>query len=541
MIKQYSGAKNQISRFVTKQSFKSSTLWALVIGMYVASKSIGYGKLYNTQAARDKFATTFANNAGINALLGRPHDPSSITGYTAWNTVGVVTIVLSIWALLLATKTFRGNEDYGRTEILLTGQTTAKRAAINMLKGLSFSLILLYIIMSLCFIVVGSNKYVDFSSGNALFLALTCLSSAAIFISVGALTSQLMPTRSKAAGLASGIFGVFFLIRATADLTSLNWLLNVTPLGWIEKTDPLTSNNWQWFIPIVLFVILISALAVYFAGKRDLGDSIIKEKYSAKPKLRMLSSLLPASIKLNYLNALSWMVVICFIAAFYGLLTKSATQLLKQSASTSKYFDKLSKAHNLNIGYAYLSVAFLIYIIVLMAYAANSASRMRQEEADGYLDNLLTRPVKRLSWINDRTLITIVVIILSSILAALITYLAANSQHAQVSLNALFKGGLNSIAPAIFTFGISIFVLGFMPRLTSVVAYFIIGWSFLISMVSSGIKLNHWILDTSVLYHINLAPAVSPNWHSNYIIMLTGVVLFILGSWRFNYRDLANE
>jgi len=85
---------------------------------------LGYGKLYNTQAARDKFATTFANNAGINALLGRPHDPSSITGYTAWNTVGVVTIVLSIWALLLATKTFRGNEDYGRTEILLTGQTT---------------------------------------------------------------------------------------------------------------------------------------------------------------------------------------------------------------------------------------------------------------------------------------------------------------------------------------------------------------------------------------------------------------------------------
>src|ERR1035438_481083 len=109
-----------------------------------------------------------------------------------------------------------------------------------------------------------------------------------------------------------------------------------------------------------------------------------------------------------------------------------------------------------------------------MAYAANSASRMRQEEADGYLDNLLTRPVRRLTWVNDRAFLTIVVIIFSSILAALVTYFAANSQHAQIGFSDIFQGGLNSIAPAVFTFGASIFALGFIPRLTSVVAYSII-------------------------------------------------------------------
>lgn len=72
-------------------------------------------------------------------------------------------------------------------------------------------------------------------------------------------------------------------------------------------------------------------------------------------------------------------------------------------------------------------------------------------------------------------------------------------------------------------------------------AYGIIAWSFLIDIVSSGINLNHYILDTSVLTHVNFAPASAPKWGTAVNLIIIGIVLALLGAWRFNNRDLASE
>ncbi|HUA13484.1 MAG TPA: hypothetical protein VL989_03215 [Candidatus Sulfotelmatobacter sp.] len=541
MIKTYAHAKSQITRFVFKQSYKSASAWALVICIYAASKTLGYAKLYNTEAARQKIAATFGSNNGLSALLGQPHNLQSIPGYTAWNVIGVVVIVLSIWAAFVSTKAFRGNEDYGRSEIMLAGQTTAKRAARSTLIGIGYSLIVLYVIMTLGFTILGNNKMVNFSTSDAASLSLTCLSAAVIFASIGALTSQLMATRAKALGLASGIFGVFFLMRAMADLSNITWLRYLTPLGWIENIQSLTGNKLIWLAPIAVFSLAICALAIYFAGKRDLGDSIIKEKTYAKPKLKLLGGLLPASIRLTYQNALVWITAAAVLSVFYGLLTKTASQALQSSASTTKYFHKLANVSSVNLDYTFLSIAFLIYILVLMAYAASAVGRMRQDEADGYLDNILTRPQRRYAWLSYRACIVLVVIATAGLVAALVTYLSATSQGAHIAFGTTMKSGLNILAPAILTFGIGVFAFGFVPRLTSVVAYAVIGWSFLIEMVSSGLNISHWILDTSIIHNVALAPAVAANWRTDYTLALIGLALFVIGLIRFNSRDLAGE
>jgi putative exporter of polyketide antibiotics len=50
--------------------------------------------------------------------------------------------------------------------------------------------------------------------------------------------------------------------------------------------------------------------------------------------------------------------------------------------------------------------------------------------------------------------------------------------------------------------------------------------------------LNHWLMDTSLLHHIALAPTVDPNWTINATYLVIGAALAAAGAWRFHRRDL---
>ena len=72
----------------------------------------------------------------------------------------------------------------------------------------------------------------------------------AVFVGVGALTSQLGRSRRVATGLGMLVFGVAFVVRMIADSgPSTRWLLWLTPFGWTERMRPFTDNDWR---PLVL-------------------------------------------------------------------------------------------------------------------------------------------------------------------------------------------------------------------------------------------------------------------------------------------------
>ncbi|HEY5152683.1 MAG TPA: hypothetical protein VII55_01790, partial [Candidatus Saccharimonadales bacterium] len=140
-----------ISRFVARRTFRSAALWALVFGAFFASKAIGLVDTYPTEAARQQVVILYSHNIGIEILLGSLRRASSIGSIVTWNTLGAMVMIGSVWMLLLAVKMFRGEEDAGRWEILLAGQTTPRRAAANVLAGLSASLGLFYLVIAVIF------------------------------------------------------------------------------------------------------------------------------------------------------------------------------------------------------------------------------------------------------------------------------------------------------------------------------------------------------------------------------------------------------
>jgi ABC-2 type transport system permease protein len=520
---------------------RGAAFLALVFGAFVAIKSAGYATAYSTVQARAAMSALFGNNIGLSALLGRPHDIETVTGFAVWNTLSGMIIIGSIWAFLLATRNFRGEEDAGRWELMLASQTTARKAAVNVLAGLGTSLLLLYVVTAATFTLVGRLHSVGFSTGSALFFALAAVAAAAMFMAVGALASQLMPTRSRAASLSAGVFGVCFLVRAMADSTSAHWLLNITPLGWIEQLQPLNQSHPIWLLPIGALIVLLAAATIFLAGRRDLGASIIADKDSAPAHTLLLRSPLTAALRLTRAASLSWLFAVTAVGIFFGLLTKSAAGAFSDSQTAAHIIGRLVQASQRVGAEAFLSILFLILMTLIMVCVANSVGAMREDEADGYLDNLLVRPVSRWQWLTGRVALTVGVIVLAGLLAGVGAWIGASSQQAGVPFHTLLQAGVNTMAPALLVLGIGICSLGLVPRLTGLISYGIIAWSFLIELVSSGLNLNHWVLDTSILHHMALAPAADPKWGTDAIMVGLGLLLCLIGAAAFSSRDLEAE
>jgi ABC-2 type transport system permease protein len=530
-----------LSRFAARRTLRAATFLALAFSALVASKSIGYATAYTTVQARAALSVSFGDNVGLRAIFGVPHHLETVPGFAAWNSFIAMAIIGAIWGYLAATRIFRGEEDAGRWELLLAGPVTPGRVAAATLAGLATSLGLLFAVLAITFSLVGSLHNVGFGFGAALFFALATTASVAVFMAVGALASQIMPTRGRAAALATGVFGLCFMLRAAADITSAHWLLNLTPLGWIERLQPLSDTHAWWFLPIGLLIAILVTATVVLASRRDLGASLVADRDSAKARTFLLRGPLTATIRLTRGSSLSWLLVITVVTAFFSLLTKTAAQAFGDSATAQHIFNHLTQNASQMGAKSFLGAIFLILMTLVMCYAAGASGAMREDEAKGYLDNLLVQPVGRWRWLLGRIGLATSVIILATLLIAMTSWLVTATQNIGLSFHSLLLASLNVFPPAFLILGFGIFALGLMPRFTTVVAYGIVAWSFLIQLLSSGVNLSHWILDTAIFTHVALAPAADPKWGTNVVLVGLGLALCLIGGIAFNNRDLANE
>ncbi len=483
-FKSFGFPKIIIARFTAMRSSKSAAIWGLVFGISTLSSITGFNTLYKTAASKEQLVHSFGDNAGLNALFGLPNKLDTAGGFTAWRMLGIAMLIGSIWGLLTATKTFRGEEEAGRWEMFLCGQTSSAKAAANALVGLLVALLPFILLPTIFVYIGGQTGGLHYSFASALFFGVTIASSAALFMSVGALMSQIAPIRRRAAMYSALIFGVSFLIRAAGDATpSLNWLTNFSPLGWVEKLHPLSGSDAIWLLPISVFILSLSLAAIYLAGRRDLNDSLLADKDSAKARTKLLNSPFGLTVRLEKNAILGWVVGAGFVGLLYGGIAKSATDVLKDSSGAGKAISKIAGETQVKGVETFMGVVFLLLMVVIMIQVTNLIGAIRSEEADGHLDNLLVRPVSRLGWLGGRLVVVSFSLLASVVAGTFLAWIAIKSQDINLPFHEMWLAGINILPTEIFIMGAGILALGFKPRLTSVAMYSVIAWSFLMEMI----------------------------------------------------------
>jgi ABC-2 type transport system permease protein len=519
-----------------RRSVRSGVLWGYLFGVIVASSAVSYTSIYKTQAERDHLAAVFGANKAAAALFGPAPRLETVAGFTVFKSFMTLIFLGAIWGLLTSTRLLRGEEDAGRWELYLAGQTTRRRATAQALGGLAAGVATLWAVAAVISVLGGQYSKVGIAAGPMLYYSVAQVATAVMFLAVGALTSQLAGNRRRAASYAGWFLGLCYAIRMVADAgIGLHALIWASPLGWVEQLQPLTSPQPFALLPIAGFSAVVAILSVHLAGVRDTGAGILADHDQAPARLRLLSGPLGLTVRLARPAAVSWALAVAATGLVLGLVAKAGGGTIEGS-SVQDVFSRLGATGTGTA--AFLGVSFLIVAVLVGFVAAGQVTATRAEEADGRVDHLLVRPVSRASWLGGRALVAVALVLACSIVAGVTTWLGTTAEGGGAHLATLVSAGLNVAAPALCIWGIGTLAFGLWPRAASYVVYGVLTWGLLVELVGAIAANNRWLLDSSLFHQMVAAPAVSPNWGVNGIMIGIGAVSAAAGVLAFSSRDM---
>jgi ABC-2 type transport system permease protein len=509
-----------------------------VFGATIASSASAYAGLFPTAASRARIALSFEGNTAWSALFGPLRRLDTVAGYTAYKSGMTVIILGAIWGLLVATRVTRGEEDTGRWELFVAGQTTRARAAVQAAIGLGVGFVALWVPTALLTAGAGASSEVNIGVGASLFFVTSLLAPAAMFMAIGMLVGQLAATRRDANLIGAGVLAASYLIRMAADSDAgLAWLRWVSPLGWIEELRPLTGSRPFAFVPIVALVAVLVVGAIRVARERDLGASVLTSRDTPKPRTFLLGGQAGLTLRLTRPVIAAWIVALFVTGLVFGLVAQAAGTALRGAPGIEEAIERLGG--NTSGAASYLGFVFIIAAGLMAIAVAGQVTAARNEEAVGHLDNLLVRPVARWRWLAVRLSVALGLVVVASSLAGLAAWLGALGQHADVGLGELLKAGLNVVPPAVFVLGVGGLAFGLWPRGAIGVVYGLVVWSFIVETFAAAFDSNHWLRDTSPLLHIAPVPAAEPNWTAAAWLVGLGLLAAALGIAAFGRRDLV--
>ncbi|MDQ3811249.1 MAG: hypothetical protein M3336_13255 [Chloroflexota bacterium] len=508
-------------------------IWGAVIGLFVVSTVTAYLAGFPTARERQQLASSLQS---FTILLGVPRNADTVAGFTTWRVLLPATIIGAIWGMLTSTSRLRGEEDAGRWELLLASALTKRAATVQVLIGLGGALGIMFSVCALLTILAGRLPGAHFPATGSLLFAAGLCSGAAMFLAVGALTSQLSATRGQALRLSAAVLGLGYAVRMIADSRpSLGWLRWLSPLGWLEELHPLRNPQVLALAPVALLIASCCALAVLLAGRRDLNASLIPEGRVRGHDTRWPVGTVQLAARLTRTAGLGWLLGAVAMAFTMGAVARSAASILSASPAFAAALGRLGIRSATE---GYLGLAFLLLAVVLGVLAASQLAAIREEETSGRVENLLARPISRTSWLGQRLLVSMALVVGVGLAFGIACWLGARSQHLGIALPSLLAAGLNATAPAVLILGAGALVFALRGSLAAPVAYAMVAWSFLVQLLGSFLKSFDWVRDTSLFNHIALAPSEAPDWAAWGFLAALGAGLAALGAVGLVSRDV---
>ena len=333
-----------------------------LFGVYAYIQPAGYRHTYPTRSDRLAFAQNFGNNKGLRLFYGEPHDLLTVSGYTAWRVGGTLAIAAAVFGLLAAVRALRAEEDAGRMELVLAGVVGRRTAYLSSLAAIAAGIVILWLAEFAGFVLGGLP-----GAGSA-YLALATASVVPVCVGVGAVASQLAPTRRIALELGGAVVGLFFLLRMVADTSGgLGWLRWATPLGWAEELRPFTgARPLVLLLPVAVTVFLLAA-AARIAGGRDVGTGMLPARDTADPRLRLLSSPTAQAFRSEGGSLMVWTGSVAVFAFILGVVSASVSSA-GIPKSVQREIAKLGSG-SIVTPTGYLAFVFILFILVLSLFA----------------------------------------------------------------------------------------------------------------------------------------------------------------------------
>jgi ABC-2 type transport system permease protein len=524
-----------IARRAFRQLRTAAVVWALVFGVTVATTALSYVSSFPDQASRNELAASTGGDAGLSILLGPISAIDTVGGYVVYKCYVFLTSIGAVWALLATTRLLRGEEDTGRWQLTLAGRTRPPRATAATLAALGTAVAVLFVGTALGALLAGRDGDVGFSLGGSLVYGASVAIAPAVFVGVGAVTSQLGRSRRLATGLGMAAFGVLFVVRMLADSgPGTKWLLWTTPFGWTERVRPFTGTDLRPLVVAAVAVAVLVATAVELAARRDIGAGVLADRDVAPPRPFGLGSPLGLAARLELPVVVAWCVGALATGLSMGIIAKVATGNVP--SSVTDLLDKFGAQGTFLR--QFLGVAFLFVATVVALLPASQVGAAADEELSGRLVHVLARPARRAEVLAGRLGLAAVAVVVAGLLAGLACWIGAAAQGADPGFTTVVGAGLNVVPTGLLALAIGAVVLAVAPSAAGPAVYGVVIWSLIVDLLSSMVDGLRWLDRLSLFHYMALAPADDPDPTTLALTTVAALALTALALTLYARRDL---
>ena len=493
--------------------------WVYVITAAIASNSYSLNKLYPTAAARAELAASGGHNPALVFLYGRMWG-DSLGAVSAWRYGVWAAIFASLMSIFLVIRHTRADEEAGRLELVgsaAVGRLAALTAGLLVAAAANVALTLLLIVV---LVLVGLPV-----AGSVAF-ALVITTCGLAFAAIAALAAQLAATARAARGIALGVLGAAYLLRAVGDASGesgVSWLTWLSPLGWTEMARPYTEDRW-WVLVLPLALTAAATAAAYvLAVIRDHGAGLLPDRPGRATASAWLRGPFGLAWRLQRGTLYGWVAGFAFTFAASGAAAKGIGSLLGGSTQLRNAFARLGG--QAAITNAYLAAIMSLAGLAAAAYATSAVLRLRTEETDGQAETLLATATSRTRWglshIAIAVLGTAVLLAVAGLAAGLGYGLRTGSAGPEVAK--LLGAAMVQLPASLAVAGAGVVLFGLAPRASVAGAWTVVGVMVLIALFGQVLRLSQWVLDVSPFTHVPKLPGVAVTVHT------TGAPLLWLG------------
>lgn len=540
-MKKLLSTKRALRRLGFRQSRKSAIIIGLLCGVMMGAQGAAYAAAFPDQHSRDALVASLSSTPALGFMAGEIRDAASPASYAIYKSITLVTLITGVWGIAVTTKLLRGQEEDGRLEAVLVGRTTKASASAQILVGFFYSIVVSFVICWALIAALGAAPNVNLDAGHAALLTVGTYAPVLFFGALGVLTSQLALTRGRALAYSIVPLLGFYVLRGAANSVSdWNDLKRFTPFGWTDLLNPVLDPQTYWIYPTIVSAVIAIPLGLYLAKKRDLGQSILPQSTHARSHFYLLGSDLGLAVRQNIWTFVAWCAGSLAFAGLMAAIAKLGADLLSKSPIAVKVFSRLGFSH-LDLTIAFLGFGGMFIVLILLFMTSIYIGSIRNQEAKGYLDNILIQPITRSGWLARRLAVCAVMTTTIALLAGYTIWQVAALQGISIDLWIMLQNSLALTGTLFLLLGIGTVIYSILPRFAVVAMFAVIIWADLSDVLKAFFKLDDWITYTSLLHYISFSPTKTPDWVQFAWLVGIGLVLMTIGVWRFTQRDIVNE
>ncbi|WP_433166547.1 ABC transporter permease [Kribbella sp. CA-247076] len=517
-------------RLILRRDRVVLSIWLVLLAGIPVSYVQSFSELFPTAESRSQYAS----NAGFVTLYGE------LTGtgfgeFLTWR-LGFVPVIVGLISLLTVIRHTRVEEETGRAE--LVGSSVVGRHA-----GLAAALASTFLANLVLAALVALGMYSqDLPAAGSVALGLEFAATGWLFAGVGAIAAQLTASASTARGIALGVLGAAYVLRAAGDTSAhtdgpLAWLSFLSPIGWAQRIRPYGDNRWWLVVVLLAATAVLVAVSIQLQARRDVGAGLLPDRPGPAEGAPGLRSPFALAWRLHRGLLVAWTTGFAVLGMLFGGVAEGVGDLMRDDPNVQQVFARLGGAAGLID--SYFAGVMTIVGLIAAAYAVQAALRLRTEETTGRAEPVLATATGRLRWAASHLFFGLLgpaVTLLVAGLGAGLTYGAAIGDVGG-QVQRLIGAALVQL-PAVWVLAaIGIALFGLFPQ-WSPGAWAPPAICLVIVMTATGTDVSRWIRDVSPFTHVPQLPGDSAAAAPLITLTAIAVVLGVAGLVGLRRRDL---